>query len=304
MNLGALAGGGLGIGVLLLLSAWRARRPRLAERVAPYMRFRRGAQAAAGQVPGSRTVSAALLSQVGAAGRFFESIGSSEASVRRRLGRSGTTLTVEEVRLQQVLWAGAAMAVAAGGGLLLRSVRPVNLLAVAVLAVVAAGLGAAARDWWLSQTVSRRQAAIEAQLPDVVELLALVVGAGQGPVAAMERVVGLGQGALIDELALTLADVRAGSTLRAAIGRLDKRVGALSVTRLADAVSAALERGTPLAEVLRAQAADAREASRRHLIEEGGRREIAQMVPVVFLILPITVMFALFPGLLVLRLGL
>ena len=56
--------------------------------------------------------------------------------------------------------------------------------------------------------------------------------------------------------------------------------------------------------MLRAQASDAREASRRALMEEGGRREIAQMVPVVFLVLPITVVFALFPGLFVLRLGL
>ena len=61
---------------------------------------------------------------------------------------------------------------------------------------------------------------------------------------------------------------------------------------------------TPLADVMRAQAADAREASRRALMEEGGKREIAQMVPVVFLVLPITVVFALFPGLFVLRLGL
>ena len=66
----------------------------------------------------------------------------------------------------------------------------------------------------------------------------------------------------------------------------------------------ALERGTPLTDVMRAQAADVREASRRALMEEGGKREIAQMVPVVFLVLPITVVFALFPGLFVLRLGL
>lgn len=32
-------------------------------------------------------------------------------------------------------------------------------------------------------------------------------------------------------------------------------------------------------------------------MEEGGRREIAMLVPVVFLILPVTVMFALYPGL-------
>ena len=44
--------------------------------------------------------------------------------------------------------------------------------------------------------------------------------------------------------------------------------------------------------------------ARRELMEEGGRREIAQMIPVVFLVLPITVVFALFPGLFVLRIGL
>ena len=58
----------------------------------------------------------------------------------------------------------------------------------------------------------------------------------------------------------------------------------------------AVERGTPLAEVLRAQAQDVREAGRRALMEAGGRKEIAMMVPVVFLVLPVTVLFAVFPG--------
>jgi tight adherence protein C len=48
--------------------------------------------------------------------------------------------------------------------------------------------------------------------------------------------------------------------------------------------------------VLHAQAADAREAGRRSLIESGARREVLMMVPVVFLILPVTVLFAFWPG--------
>ena len=52
-----------------------------------------------------------------------------------------------------------------------------------------------------------------------------------------------------------------------------------------------------MADVLRAQAADVREASKRALLEAGGRKEISMMVPVVFLLLPITVLFALYPGL-------
>ncbi len=58
----------------------------------------------------------------------------------------------------------------------------------------------------------------------------------------------------------------------------------------------AVERGTPLAEVLRAQAQDVRESGRRVVMEQGGKKEIAMMVPVVFLVLPVTVLFAVYPG--------
>jgi tight adherence protein C len=43
----------------------------------------------------------------------------------------------------------------------------------------------------------------------------------------------------------------------------------------------AIERGTPLADMLRAQAADVREAGKRALLETGGRKEVSMMVPVV-----------------------
>ena len=66
----------------------------------------------------------------------------------------------------------------------------------------------------------------------------------------------------------------------------------------------AVERGTPLADVLRAQAQDVREEGRRALMETGGRKEVLMMVPVVFLILPVTVVFAVFPSMVVLRVGL
>jgi tight adherence protein C len=59
----------------------------------------------------------------------------------------------------------------------------------------------------------------------------------------------------------------------------------------------AIERGTPLADVLRAQAADVREAGKRALLEAGRRKEISMMFPVVFMLLRVTVLFALFPAL-------
>jgi tight adherence protein C len=74
-------------------------------------------------------------------------------------------------------------------------------------------------------------------------------------------------------------------------------VPSLEASRFADGIAVATERGTPMAEVLRAQAADARAAGRRRLLEKAGRKEVLMLVPVVFFILPIVVVIALYPGL-------
>src|SRR3954453_16214108 len=74
-----------------------------------------------------------------------------------------------------------------------------------------------------------------------------------------------------------------------------RRSGVPVLARFVDGMAIAGDRGTPLAEVLRAQAVDVREQHRRELLEVGGRKEIAMLVPVVFLVLPVTVVFALVP---------
>ena len=302
--LGGLAGLLGSLGILLILTGLSRRRPGLVARLEPYVQERpRGSALLRAPGPSGRTVPGLLLAAVAGLGGLLESMGSSADSVRRRLARSGSRLTYEELRVQQLVWAGAGLSAALGLGLISSFLRPISVPVVLLGAVIAAIAGAAARDWWLTRAVRRRSARIEAQLPDVVELLALAVGAGQGPLDAIERVTRRGRGELVDELAMTLADVRSGTVLASALEGLDARCACPPLSRLPEAITVAMERGTPLAEVLRSQAADSREAARRALIEEGGKREIAQMVPVVFLVLPITVLFALYPGLVVLRLG-
>jgi tight adherence protein C len=135
------------------------------------------------------------------------------------------------------------------------------------------------------------------EFPVVADLLALSVAAGEGVVAALDRVVRVSSGELAVELRRAIADVRAGETLSDALGAVAGRTELPALARFVDGVVVAVERGTPLAEVLKAQAQDVREARRRALVETAGRKEIAMMVPVVFLVLPVTVLFALFPGL-------
>ena len=135
-----------------------------------------------------------------------------------------------------------------------------------------------------------------AEFPTIAELLALAVAAGEGPVGALERVTRLSSG----ELARRARSGAGRGPRRCAACRCAarhcRRTNLASLARFVDGVAIAVERGTPLADVLRAQAVDVREAGKRALLEAGGRKEIAMMVPVVFLVLPITVLFALFPG--------
>ncbi|HEV7194930.1 MAG TPA: type II secretion system F family protein, partial [Pedococcus sp.] len=156
--------------------------------------------------------------------------------------------------------------------------------------------GVVARDRWLSREATLRERRMLIEFPTIAELLALAVGAGEGAVGALERVCRLSQGELSGELARCLADARAGANLPDALLGLADRTGLPSLARFVDGMVVAVERGTPLAEVLRAQAQDVREAGRRAVLEAGGRKEIAMMIPVVFLVLPVTVLFAVFPG--------
>ena len=89
----------------------------------------------------------------------------------------------------------------------------------------------------------------------------------------------------------------------AALDAVAARTTLPALARFVDGIAVAVERGTPLAEVLRAQAVDVRESGKRALMDASGKKEIAMMIPVVFLILPVTVLFLLFPGLYGLNFG-
>jgi tight adherence protein C len=224
------------------------------------------------------------------------------ASVRRRLERAGSPITVAEFRAEQVTWALVAFCFAGAGALLVALNSSGRLVPLVVLVFLAAVAGALLRENRLTAEVRSHERQVMTELPAVAELLALSVAAGEGPVGALERVVGRSDGALSRELAEVLGAVRTGTPVAAAFDAYSRRTGVPAVARFASGIAVAVERGTPLADVLHAQAGDVREAHRRALIESGARREVAMMVPVVFLVLPTTVMFAFWPGVVGLRL--
>ena len=280
LGLAAAAGSLLAVGALPL-----RRRARLADRLEPYLP---GGRRPAG--PGPRPL-------VRRAARALDRLLGGASSVRRRLGVLGDGRTVLDVRVEQLAWGTLGLAAGGVAGVALTAGTGRPAVAALLLGLAGGAAGAAARDVALTRAVRRHRAAALAEFPVVAELLALAVTAGEGPVGALERVCRLTGGVLAAELRLVLARVRLGTPLAAALAELRDRAGAPVLARFADGVVVAVERGTPLADVLRAQAADVRAAGRRALLEDGGRREIAMLGPVVFGVLPTTVLFALYPGL-------
>ncbi|ACQ81034.1 type II secretion system protein [Beutenbergia cavernae DSM 12333] len=302
--IGALAGLGLGIGLVTVWWRLAARRVRFADRVGPYVRARRATSTLLPASDGAASALERLIAPVvGDVGKLLERLGSSSSSIRRRLALAGGRTSVDAFRVEQVAWGAAGLALGLALAIVIGVTRGVSPVPLAVLVALAAVAGMLLRDRRLTRQVRAREARIMAEFPTVAELLALAVSAGEAPVAALDRVARSTQGELSAELGRTLADVRAGATMAGALEGLARRTDLPAVSRFADGVAVAIERGSPLADVLRAQAADARDAGKRELMESGGRKEVAMMIPVVFLVLPVTVVFALFPGLAVLRVG-
>ncbi len=302
MIAGALVGGGFGLGACLVLAGIAgAARSRFARRVTVYLRD----LPQSGRLPGAGLPHSFAGGIAGTTARWgadaVDRILGGAQSVRRRLVRNGSVMTVHDFRVSQAVWGASAFALAAIPAGLISFEEPDRTVPLFVCCCFAGALGVLLRENRLTSEVARRERAMLAEFPAFASLLALAVAAGEGPVGALQRVVSRSRGALSDELGRVLGEVRTGSSVTEAFDALAARTGLPVLARFAESVAIAVDRGTPLAEVLHAQAADVREAGRRELIEASARKEVLMMLPVVFLVLPTVVVFAFFPGFVGLR---
>ncbi len=301
---GGLLGAVLGFGLWLTVTAvLDARRTSLAVRVLPYVRdLPRPASLPPPPAAASNAFAGVFGPWLAGAARVVERVLGGSASVRRRLQRAGLEIDVARFRVEQVIWGLVAFTVVAVPSALVAVSSPERAVPLLIFSLIAFALGVLLRENRLTAQVAHRERLILQEFPTVAELLALSVAAGESPVAALDRVVRRTDGELSAELGRVLAQVRTGTPITRAFDELAARSGLAVVSRFAEGIAIAVERGTPLSDVLHAQAGDVREAGRRALIESGARREVLMMVPVVFLVLPVVVVFAFWPGLVGLRL--
>jgi tight adherence protein C len=304
MALAVVLGAAFGIGVWLLIALlprWRALPLEL--RIAPYVRDVTDPR---GVTPWLRTdawVPPTLGRAFAAAGIRFAGLFGSSATIARRLAQAGRDGGVEQFRARQLAWG--------IGGLLAGSVVLIGVTlagrftpVAAAVPIIAGVVGVVLCDVLLQRAAKARRARLQEELPPVLEFLGLCLAAGEGLLDALRRVGSIGSGELSRELAGVVLEAGTGSSLGESLAGLSRRLELPAFSRAVDQLVAALERGAPLVQVLQAQAHDAREAARHELIERAGRSEILMLIPLVFLILPLSVIYAVYPGVFMLRLGL
>jgi tight adherence protein C len=302
-----LCGLALGLGVWLLLSlAPRLSRPNLASRVAPYVV---DVSLNARDLLDRRTadplpVFGALVEPVfGRIRRGLDALVGGSDVVARRLRQANLTISVTEFRSRQLLWAAGGAVMALVVGMVVAIVQPIAPIAESAFGI-AAGVGAfVGRDYFLQRAAAARVKRMTRELPTVLEFMTLSLSAGEGILDAIRRVSRISHGELAAELSTVVGEVSTGLPLADSLIALSSNLQIPPLTRAIEQMTGALERGTPLAEVLRAQAQDARDDAKRELIELSGKKEVAMLVPLVFLILPTTIAIAIFPGIFVLQLG-
>ncbi len=302
---------GIAIGVGLWLVIFRSppmRATTLAQRIEPQLKSQNlesrllnlGEHNLSPFGPLERILRPVLRDGMAALGRLNPSPG----ATARRLAQAGINKSSIDFRAEQLLWAAAGFVVSlslAVAGAAAGRFSPL-LAAVAVLGSAVGGF--MLRDYWLGVQVKRREARMMAEFPSLAELMALAVSAGESATGALDRVCRSAKGELTREFSSILAETRAGKPLVQALQEFSARTDLAPLVRFVDGIVVAVERGTPLADVLRAQAQDVRDTAKRDLMEAAGKKEIAMMVPLVFGVLPLTVVFAVFPGLAAINLGL
>ena len=147
---------------------------------------------------------------------------------------------------------------------------------------------------WLSQVLRTRRAAINRDLPDFLDVLAVVVRSGLSFRGALERVCDNFDGPVSEEMLTTLHEMRLGVSRRDAFTAAKERCRSDNVDTFVTALLQSEELGTPIGEALTAIVKEIRRERAQQV-----KRDASKAQPKVSLVASITMV----PGTIILMMG-
>ena len=201
-------------------------------------------------------------------------------------------LRAEELATLNVLSVGVT---AAGAAAVVVFAHPAARYAV-LISVLLVYIGIVVPRAWVAHRVGARAEAIQADLPDVLDLMTISVEAGLGLEQAMEAVCGQIESPLCRELTATLREMSLGLSRRDALENLRRRTAVEDLSNFVVVLMQADALGMPIGRVLRAQADEMRDRRRQRAREKAAKLPVKVLFPLVAFVFPPTMIIVLGPA--------
>ena len=154
------------------------------------------------------------------------------------------------------------------------------------LALVLGAVGFIGPGMLVTMRTRARREELRAQLPDSLDLLAVSVEAGLGFDGAITKLTEHTEGALPEEFALTLNEMRIGESRHDALKKLAERAAAPEIAHFSRAIIQADQLGISLGRILKVQAVDQRNRRQAAAEEKAMKAPIKMLFPLVLFIFP------------------
>ena len=137
---------------------------------------------------------------------------------------------------------------------------------------------------------------IESEISAQIQLLTILISSGISPSRSIELISERSNSVSSRALRTVVEDIQKGLSVVEALDHLKNRYASNSLRRFITSLILGIERGSALSPILISQVRDSRLAQKTEIMQKAGKAEIGLMIPVVFLILPISILFALWPS--------
>jgi tight adherence protein C len=171
-----------------------------------------------------------------------------------------------------------------------------SILIMLALAVAGGGIGFYLPDLLVYNAGLKRQARIQAELPDAMDLLSVCVEAGLGFDAALAQVARNTTGNLASELARALQEMQIGKSRTEALRSTAERTTVPELRAFVSALVQAGELGISVATVLREQAKEMRIKRRQRAEEKAQKIPVKILFPLMLCLMPALFVMILGPG--------
>jgi tight adherence protein C len=210
------------------------------------------------------------------------------------LARAGDPMTVEQyLAIRSAAMIGLPLAYLA---MMSRASQPMGLPGLVLLVALFMGGGRLSSYLVRRRATARRNNVLRA-LPTALDLITVCMEAGLSFDSGVAKVVEKTRGTLSEEFGRVLHEMQVGKSRRDALRDMAKRLDARDVTSFVAAIVQADQMGMSLGPVMRAQADDVRLRRRQRAEESAMKAPIKMLFPLMFCILPSTILVVLGPGL-------